>query len=273
MVVHHKPKSNKYTASCSYKGKQTKIKAFRYGGSNPPHASQYDAEVCAQAYSSQIEADLNAEIIASLLTAEEKAEGWTANRTSGQVRSFNVWRYSPADSNVVELRVSSDKVTTFNAHHLHAVLKYNWMAKVENKQTYVIAYDPETKQQIRLHRLLLPDTPNVDHKSVNALDNTDDNLRPATPHIQSLNRGVASSNTSGVTGVSYSASSNSWRAIWYEEKRQTIVAHRCDKHLKRDDESAKQLAVAARKAAAERLGIANGLNDTDRARVLASQTG
>jgi hypothetical protein len=57
---------------------------------------------------------------------------------------------------------------------------------------------------LKFHRLLLGDVPVgkvVDHIDGNPLNNTRDNLRLVDQHVNTLNRGMSRTNTSGVTGV------------------------------------------------------------------------
>jgi len=60
----------------------------------------------------------------------------------------------------------------------------------------------------------IPTDITVDHINRNGLDNRKSNLRLVNQRIQSINRGIKSNNTSGMTGVSFNKKSKSWVAHW-----------------------------------------------------------
>ena len=67
-----------------------------------------------------------------------------------------------------------------------------------------------------------------DHINRNTLDNRKENLRIADKSLNAVNAGIRTSNTSGVTGVSWNKNTNSWRAyISYQGKR-IELGHRKD---------------------------------------------
>lgn len=97
----------------------------------------------------------------------------------------------------------------------HVVLKRNtYYARRNRKKT-----DGPGSHWIMLHNAIwekvigpIPIGSTVDHKNGNGLDNRLDNLRLATPEQQALNRSLASNNTSGYIGVSWSKSCRKWHA-------------------------------------------------------------
>lgn len=65
---------------------------------------------------------------------------------------------------------------------------------------------------VRVHRIIMPKEPCIDHISGNGLDNTRKNLRPATVSENLRNRGKQSNNTSGVAGVGWIKRVSKWEA-------------------------------------------------------------
>src|SRR5438874_604993 len=67
---------------------------------------------------------------------------------------------------------------------------YHWYAKLGRHTYYAWAYtvkaDGTQRQQVFMHRLLLPAIM-IDHKDGNGLNNLDDNLRPATVAQNAVN--------------------------------------------------------------------------------------
>lgn len=70
------------------------------------------------------------------------------------------------------------------------------------------AHDPETKKNVRMHVLL--GYKNYDHIDRNELNNLESNLRPCSFQENVFNRGVASNNSSGVTGVGWHKETQKW---------------------------------------------------------------
>ncbi len=100
-------------------------------------------------------------------------------------------------------------------------LKYNWHGESRKRGgPTVYAYRhirrPDGRKGVqRLHRFIWErmggaQTPDVDHRNRNALDNTRNNLRAATRKQNSVNSSLRKDNTSGYRGVSFVA--NLWRA-------------------------------------------------------------
>src|ERR1035437_8744995 len=71
---------------------------------------------------------------------------------------------------------------------------------------------PRGQRLLRMHRVLLPGVPRVDHWNRNTLDNQRRNLRPATSSQNMANSGRYKSNTSGYKGVSWHNGHARWHA-------------------------------------------------------------
>ena len=77
------------------------------------------------------------------------------------------------------------------------------------------------KDKIKFHRLVTNcnDDMIVDHINHNKLDNRKINLRICNKHENNMNKSILSSNTSGVTGVTFDKNKNKWMAqIGYKGK-------------------------------------------------------
>lgn len=75
-------------------------------------------------------------------------------------------------------------------------------------------------QQISMHKLLFPDSKEVDHKKENSRnDNRKSNLRVGIHQNNMMNKKLQKNNTSGVTGVYWMKNRNKWRSeITYKNK-------------------------------------------------------
>lgn len=101
---------------------------------------------------------------------------------------------------------------------LDLVIKYKWVlgtwgyaeTKTKNKCTLM--------QRLILNEFSIDKIP--DHDNRNKLDNRKSNLRIVDKSFNAINADIRTTNTSGVTGVSWNKNANSWRAyINYQGKR------------------------------------------------------
>lgn len=106
----------------------------------------------------------------------------------------------------------------FDLEDYEKIKEYNWILTNEG---YWKAYIPKYKRDvgnnktIKLHNIII-DTPKsnyiVDHISHNKSDNRKSNLRLVNHSLNSINRDVISSNTSGCTGVYWRNNRKRWVA-------------------------------------------------------------
>lgn len=105
-----------------------------------------------------------------------------------------------------------------NAKHGYAKVDKLDRDKIEGKMWTLCKGYPLTNRgsyRIHLHHLIIGHPPKnkvVDHINRDRLDNRRENLRFVSQHINSLNTGMFSHNTSGHRGVVWDASRNKWVA-------------------------------------------------------------
>ena len=93
------------------------------------------------------------------------------------------------------------------------VFPYSWGLIKKTPNFYANAYNPVTKKNMRMHRLIMGlDGPNVDHIDGNGLNNQRSNLRLATAEQGNHNRRKRAGVTSRFKGVSWNRKSQAWRA-------------------------------------------------------------
>ncbi len=151
---------------------------------------------------------------------------WKVDRWAG--RYYNVLKAS-----------AGDPVYSTNGRGYHFVRCYTTGRAV---LTHIVIWE--------MHNGLVPDGAIVDHIDGNSSNNSVDNLRMTTQRINLRNRRMQNNNTSGVTGVSYSARYLSWRASWVDPdgtRRQKWF------RVSKYGEFAKQMAVDFRIAKLEEL--------------------
>lgn len=85
-----------------------------------------------------------------------------------------------------------------------------WLESIDNGVNRLIAYNPQTKQRIRMHVLL--GYKNYDHIDKNELNNLKDNLRQCTHQQNDFNRDLYKNNKSGITGVCWNNNANKWQS-------------------------------------------------------------
>lgn len=122
--------------------------------------------------------------------------------------------------------------------------KFNKIKKMKtppNKHGYLQVFLFKNKQQYQksVHRLLaqtfIPNPNNletVDHQNRNRTDNRIENLRWISKSDNSRNAGVSKYSQSGIQGVGYDKSSNSWIATWYNKYGKRTKSFSANKYVR-----------------------------------------
>lgn len=94
-----------------------------------------------------------------------------------------------------------------------AVNAFNWCADRRDRRWYASRKIKGTNKQQYLHRFLLPESPRVDHRDGDGLNNQRKNLRPATrsQNMQGFQRKPRGT-SSIYRGVTWSTKRNKWVA-------------------------------------------------------------
>lgn len=99
-----------------------------------------------------------------------------------------------------------------------AVSAFKWYAKRDGPRTYAArdVRDPK-KRTLRLHKFLLPEATEVDHRDGDGLNNQRHNLRPATRLQNARNRRKLNPATSKFKGVHWHTQVKKWQARIYHQ--------------------------------------------------------
>ena len=132
------------------------------------------------------------------------------------------------------------------------VKDYTWSLAKRNDTFYVATSDYKNNHEnLLLHRLLLPNSKEVDHEDMNGLNNTRKNLRECTKSQNGMNKKKYKNNTSG------------YKCVYFNKKRKKyeayIVKNKKKKHIGYFDTAIKA-AKAYDKKAIELFGKFNNLN-------------
>lgn len=101
----------------------------------------------------------------------------------------------------------------FDIEDYGKIKDYSWH---KNSEGYIIAKDlSDSKKVVQMHRLVMdcPDNMETDHIYHVNHDNRKSELRITTGSQNSMNKGLKSNNSSGVTGVYYSNREERWKAF------------------------------------------------------------
>jgi len=117
-------------------------------------------------------------------------------------------------ANRVLVNLPGNKLLICNYEDLYLVETHTWCC---SSNGYAVTNTSGSTNAQFFHNLVMKHIPTeitVDHINRNGLDNRKSNLRLVDRRIQSINQGIKSNNTSGVTGVSYYKKSDRWVAQW-----------------------------------------------------------
>ena len=111
----------------------------------------------------------------------------------------------------------------FDLEDYDKIKDYCWYINSE----YVVAKLSNGKH-IKLHKLLIPEAIEIDHKNHKNFDNRKSNLRITNHQKNMMNRKKNSNNTSGVTGVYFNKHINKWIAeITVNKIHITLGSYKC----------------------------------------------
>jgi len=163
----------------------------------------------------------------------------------------------------MEISLSRGLTTLVDDDDFEVLKQWKWHA---DKDGYAVRTEtlPSGKRKIvRMHRFIMkvPEGMVSDHIDGNPHNNRVSNLKLATHLDNSLNAKKRSNNVSGLTGVSYSKSNNSWRAVWHNGEGKQIGKSFSVK--KYGEANSKQMAIDARNNAISKL-IEDGFLYTER---------
>ena len=118
-----------------------------------------------------------------------------------------------------------------DADDFEKIKNYCWYEHVNNTNGYHVleTQDPETKKHIKMHWIVADK--NYDHADRNPLNNRKYNLRPATYSENSRNCKLRKNNTSGITGVSWDNSRQSWEVQISVNKKPIHIGRFKDKEV------------------------------------------
>lgn len=148
--------------------------------------------------------------------------------------------------------LTQKQVMKFSIHHIDLVEEHTWHALFDaTSNTFYARTAARIGEGLfnfnTFHRMMFPnikEDETVDHMNRMTLDNLPSNLRITTKSVQVINQGMKSNNTSGVKGVSYHKTANSWFAKWCENAKPVSKSFSVSKY---GFEEAKNMAISVRK--------------------------
>ncbi len=140
---------------------------------------------------------------------------------------------TPPQESYRTIQLTHNQVAKVSSHRYEELSKFSWHASLDRHTNGYYARRSELRivdgkprmLTIRMSRQILGleagDPSKADHRNLDTLDNTDDNLRVSTNAENMRNRGRPRNNTTGYKGVKRMTSSRNkqWRGRWFARIR------------------------------------------------------
>ncbi len=181
---------------------------------------------------------------------------WQKGRSLERGSMKNMYRVISGDGEpYLEVQLNDGQVMKCDIRDVSFVVTGNtWCTKPDKQTTYAHRKMTGVRSVETFHRLVYPGWEVIDHINRDGLDNRRRNLRDGGGGVNNRNTRMQRNNTSGVTGVSYGVKLKRWIATWMVEGKN----HSKYFPGERDDEAAKNAAIAYRQQMAGQLGNTNG---------------
>jgi hypothetical protein len=158
-------------------------------------------------------------------TSQDEAEAYIKNVNVRENLTKNII-YNYKDQYYCVL--TRNRLMKFSFEDLDLVESHIWCCVLSNTLPYAatnVLNSKRVKKMRPFHQFILTDindNETCDHINRDSLDNTRKNLRTASITTQLINRGIFSSNSSNVPGVSYHKKYRQWRACWRDKGAQKV---------------------------------------------------
>ncbi len=131
--------------------------------------------------------------------ARYDAEMWLTNESISLSCTKNLCRY--LNETLIEMQLTREKTTTFDADVLERLSSHIWCAVDTNGSQYALSNVPNSAS-LRMHRIVSENRwPVVDHVDQNGLNNQRSNLRDGTNSVNQLNFRIQKGSKTGIKGV------------------------------------------------------------------------